>query len=560
MKYTIILDAWSRTPRQATQAAENSMAASIPRLPALLARSRLFSQDEAVAIHERWLKEAKVANPEPAAFLKWLVARQYVTDYQAQLLGRGHSEGFFLDQYKILERAGRGRMAGVYKAVHSLGYVVAVKVLPPSRARMPVLLARFQREARLALRLHHPNVVRAFQIGECAGLHYLVMEYLEGETLEDVLDRRGKLAVAEAVRLLYQALLGLQHLHEQNLVHRDLKPSNLMLVPAAGPSKSGTTANAIVKILDIGLGRIMYDETAPEKADEPQLTEAGLLLGTPDYMAPEQGKDARSVDVRADIYSLGCVLFHALVGRPPFPDANAVHLMIRHATEPMPLLREVNPEVPEGLQQVLSKMTAKEPVQRYTTPERAAEALQVFLSGSAAPSADQPMTMEMRSYLKWLDMGEVAGTTAPPSLPQAANRAAASSAPASARPAVAGQAEKPAIPLGKPVRPQSLPRKVPRQAKAQPTPPATTEPAQKAADARPEFDVELIPVIAAAHGTLADPVDKYRLSARDFLMIGIGAGGVLVSVFIGWLLAHVLRSTDKEEIKGRSKPEAEEVD
>jgi len=536
------------------------MAASIPSLPALLARSRLFSQEEALAIYERWLKEAEVANPEPAAFLKWLVARQYVTEYQAQLLGRGHSEGFFLDRYKILERAGRGRMAGVYKAVHSLGYVVAVKVLPPSRARVPVLLARFQREARLALRLHHPNVVRAFQIGECGGLHYLVMEYLEGETLEDVLNRRGKLAVAEAARLLYQGLLGLQHLHEQNLVHRDLKPSNLMLVPVAGPSKSGTTANAIVKILDIGLGRILYDETAPEKADEPQLTEAGLLLGTPDYMAPEQGKDARSVDIRADIYSLGCVLFHALAGRPPFPDANAVHLMIRHATEPMPLLREINPEVPEGLQQVLSKMTAKEPAQRYATPERAAEALQVFLSGGAAASADQPMTMEMRSYLKWLDTGEVAGATAPPSLPQAANRAAAVSGPASAGPAAAGAAEKPALPTGKPVRPASLPRKAPRQVKAQPPLPATPEPARKAADAPPEFDVELVPVTAGAERTLADPVDTYRLSARDFLMIGIGAGGVLVSVFIGWLLAHLLRRADKEEIKGRSKPEAEEVD
>jgi serine/threonine protein kinase len=175
IKYTIILDAWSRTPHQALPAAGNSMPASIPSLPALLARSRLFSQDEAEAIHERWLKEAKVATREPAAFLKWLVTRQYVTEYQAQLLGRGHCEGFFLDQYKILERAGRGRMAGVYKAVHSLGHVVAVKVLPPSRARVPVLLARFQREARLALRLRHPNVVRAFQIGECGGLHYLVM-------------------------------------------------------------------------------------------------------------------------------------------------------------------------------------------------------------------------------------------------------------------------------------------------------------------------------------------------------------------------------------------------
>src|SRR5206468_2519439 len=128
-----------------------------------------------------------------------------------------------LNQYKLIDRLGQGRMAGVYQAVHELGQTVAIKILPPSKAKDPQLFGRFQREARLALRLQHPNVVRTFQVGEANGLNYLVMEYLDGEDLEDVFKRRGKLPPAEAVRLVYQALQGLQHLHEQGMVHRDLK-------------------------------------------------------------------------------------------------------------------------------------------------------------------------------------------------------------------------------------------------------------------------------------------------------------------------------------------------
>src|SRR5439155_19189784 len=143
-----------------------------------------------------------------------LVSAKALTDYQAGLLSRGHTEGFFLDPYRILERTGKGRMAGVYKAAHASGQVVAVKVLPPSKARDPLLLARFQREARLALLLQHPNIVRAFQVGEQGGLHYIVMEYLEGDTLDDVLQRRRKLPPAEGVRIVYQALQGFQHIQE----------------------------------------------------------------------------------------------------------------------------------------------------------------------------------------------------------------------------------------------------------------------------------------------------------------------------------------------------------
>ena len=196
----------------------------------LLLRSKLLSVEEAKTMYRRWQDEAKDAAGNLTRFASWLIANKYATEYQASLLVRGHADGFFLNDYKILDRLGKGRMAGVYKAQHRLGQIFAVKVLPPSRASESNLLGRFQREAKLAMRLKHPNVVRAFQVGQAGGLHYLVMEYLEGETLEDVLLRRKKLPPAEAVRLVFQALQGLQHIHTQGLVHRDLKPANLMLV------------------------------------------------------------------------------------------------------------------------------------------------------------------------------------------------------------------------------------------------------------------------------------------------------------------------------------------
>src|SRR5215471_3135781 len=146
----------------------------------LLLRSKLLSLEEAKAMFTRWQEEAKEQSGNLARFASWMVANRYLTEYQATLLARGHAEGFFLNEYKILDRLGKGRMAGVYKARHQLGQIVAIKVLPPSKAKDTTLLGRFHREARLALRLKHPNIVRTFQTGVAAGLHYIVMEYLEG--------------------------------------------------------------------------------------------------------------------------------------------------------------------------------------------------------------------------------------------------------------------------------------------------------------------------------------------------------------------------------------------
>src|SRR5262249_49237178 len=197
----LVVRAESRTERE-----PSFMELTVQNVYGLLLRSKLLSLDECRSMYARWQEEARDNATNLARFAGWMVAHKYLTEYQAGLLARGHADGFFISDYKVLDRLGKGRMAGVYKAQHALGQVVAIKVLPPSKAKDAKLLARFQREARLGLRLRHPNIVRAFQMGVFGDLHYLVMEHLEGETLEEVLVRRKHLPPPEAVRLIYQAL------------------------------------------------------------------------------------------------------------------------------------------------------------------------------------------------------------------------------------------------------------------------------------------------------------------------------------------------------------------
>jgi serine/threonine protein kinase len=496
----------------------------------LLLRSKLLSVDEARAMFARWQQEAGESSANLAKFASWMVAHRYLTEYQASLLARGHAEGFFLNDYKVLDRLGKGRMAGVFKARHRLGQVVAIKVLPPSKAREPILMARFQRETKLALKLKHPNVVRSFQVGKAGELHFLVMEYLDGETLEEVLLRRKPFGPPEAVRLIYQALQGLQHIHAQGLVHRDLKPANLMLTPP--PSQEVAPDNTLgctVKILDIGLGR-EFEETR----EEPGLTGEGVLLGTPDYMAPEQARDPRLADIRADIYSLGCVLYHCLAGQPPFPDTNIISQMIRHATETARPLRELNAAVPDGLQQIVGWMMAKDPAGRYPTPERAAGALETFLAAGSAPPSSPDLDPEMKPYLTWL---ETENSKSPPSSPPAPAPVPAALQPTAPVLHVPGKPPSgtlPAAPPAPPARPRASKRKD-RKARTQPAPPV--------AAVAGAFDVELVSVPPAQP---ASP-PGLRLSRRDFLMYGAGVGSVLLAILAGWVVAALLRSKKRDQ-------------
>jgi serine/threonine protein kinase len=481
----------------------------------LLLRSRLLSVEDARVMFARWQAEAGGRANDPAGFASWMVANRYVTEYQASLLARGHAEGFFLNDYQILDRLGKGRMAGVYRAKHRLGQTVAIKVLPPSKAKDPTLLARFQRESKLATKLRHPNVVRGFQMGAQGDLHYLVMEFLEGATLEEVLASRGRLAAREAVRLAHQALLGLQHLHEQGLVHRDLKPANLMLVPPPG---AGDTLGCTLKILDIGLGRAMFDETADEA--DPGLTTEGVLLGTPDYMSPEQARDPRVADIRSDIYSLGCVLYHLLTGQPPFPDTNIISQMIRHATEPPRPVREFDRSIPDGLDQILGWMMAKDPAGRYPTPERAAKALEVFLAAGGQPPSSPDADPGMRPYLTWLEMEDQKEEPAEAGLPTTVLTAVAPP------PVPKGQGGRPAVkPPARPTAPRP-------QRKAKKKPPGPHVSPKEEPPPTPEVELIAVPPLARRA-----PRGGGGLTRRELIAFFLGVGSGLAAYAAGRALA-----------------------
>jgi serine/threonine protein kinase len=353
------------TPRQA----------SVESICNTLARARLLPADAIRNARARWLAQAGPSAAAVPLFVKWLATHRVITPYQADVLLRRREGPLTLGPYRILERISQGRMAGIYRASAPNGQTVAVKVLPAAAAANPQVLGRFQREAHNTVKLRHPNCARAFEAGQDRGVHFIVMEHLEGETLADVLKRRGRLPANEAVRLLYQALQGLQHVHELGLIHRDLEPANLMLCRAGGPSPDDSTLPCIVKLLDIGLGRALFDEV------NPGLTVSGESLGTPEYMSPEQSRDPSGVDIRTDIYSLGCVLYHCLVGDPPFTDKNPVRLLVKHATEKPAPLASFNVQVPPGLQKVLDQMLAKDPAFRYSTPAQAAQDLRPFVAG-----------------------------------------------------------------------------------------------------------------------------------------------------------------------------------
>jgi serine/threonine protein kinase len=465
-----------------------------------------MSSDEVREAHRKWQESAKPGTDDDSESLrKFLVARKHLTEYQSHLVMRGHSEGFFLGEYKILDLIGKSPMAGIFKAATGSGQVVSLKVLPSSKAKEPAILSRFQREAKLLTKLDHANVVRAFQCGEAGGRHYIVMEYLEGETLDEVLARRKRLPAAEAVRIVYQALLGLQNVFEKAMVHRDLKPSNLLLVPAPTQGPDETTFDSTVKILDIGLGRTTFDESSREP--ETRVTSEGTLLGGTDYLAPEQARSAHEADIRADIYSLGCILFQLLTGQVPFPDPNTLSQIVKHATEPPPPLANLVPQLPDGLQQVVNWMMAKDPNQRYPTPARAAQALQVFLRQPSAP----------------------AGEIAPDQVKD---------------PIVSGAADAPRIPVG---RLETEPRrKEPRKEAAATVKKAgaVTEPfgAPPLAD-DDEYDVEIIGPPPKKQRALGEPRSLLELDRRDYIMAGIGGGLVLTAILAGYGLSRLFRNS-----------------
>jgi urea transport system substrate-binding protein len=269
-------------------------------------------------------------------------------------------------RYHVLNLLDVGGMGAVYKAEHRLlERTVVLKVIRQDILSKPEQVQRFLREAKLAAALTHPNIVTLYEAEQVGQTYFLVMEYLEGTDLFHLIQERGPLPVPEACEWARQASLGLQYIHERGLVHRDIKPPNLFLV-----------RQRRVKILDLGLAVLRTDQ-----ASGSGLTEKGQILGTIDYMAPEQWEDSRAVDIRADIYSLGCTLYHLLAGKPPFGSNEYPTLMKQmwaHAQAPVPPLREGRLEVPQPVAAILDRMLAKKPDERYGTPAEIAAALEPY--------------------------------------------------------------------------------------------------------------------------------------------------------------------------------------
>lgn len=270
-----------------------------------------------------------------------------------------------LGQYLLLEKLGEGGMGTVYKAIHAkLKKWVAVKILASRREIYPDLVERFHQEMEAIGQLDHPNLVRATDANEDNGRFYLVMEYFEGRDLAKVLAARGSLPVAEACDVICQTARGLQYIAERQLVHRDIKPSNLLL-----------TREGQVKILDMGLALLRRQE------EKEELTAPGQVMGTMDYMAPEQTLNSHQVDIRADIYSLGCTFYKLLTGQTPFPPTlykTSKEKARAHREEIVPQVGAFRPDVPEGVCAVLNKMLAKKPEERYQQPAEVAQALDAF--------------------------------------------------------------------------------------------------------------------------------------------------------------------------------------
>ncbi|WP_146577713.1 serine/threonine-protein kinase [Neorhodopirellula pilleata] len=290
-----------------------------------------------------------------------------LTRWQASKLLAGKSKGFYLGAYKLLRPLGKGGMGMVYLGEHHvMKRQMALKVLPPDALKDARRIERFKEEARASAQLDHPNIVRAYDFNEAGSKLYIVMEFVDGIDLHQVVARDGVMSIDAAIDAITQACQGLAHAHERGVIHRDIKPSNLML-----------RSDGVVKVSDMGLARIGW-------SDAEDSNDSKRLLGTADFVAPEQALNSKTVDARADIYSLGCTLYFLLTARSPFRGENLAQRLAKHQTAPIPNVRELREDCPPALANLLVRMMAKKPADR---PSSAADLLTQLERLRGGPSA-----------------------------------------------------------------------------------------------------------------------------------------------------------------------------
>jgi serine/threonine protein kinase len=301
-----------------------------------------------------------------------LVKTGLLSRFQADKMLQGVTKGLVLGPFHVLAPIGKGGMGAVFLARDSRNQqLVAIKALPPKRAKAEErLLARFRREMEICQRVAHPNVARTYEVGTEDDVHFIAMEYIPGKNLYKLVSEEGQLTLPRAARLFQEICLGLEHANGQGLIHRDIKPSNIVITP-----------DDHAKLLDLGLA-LMAGEV---QADRTVVGGQGYIVGTLDYLAPEQADDAFAVDVRSDIYALGCTLYFALTKQPPFPGGNALQKLLRHRCDTPVAVNRLNPAVPPEFVAVVEKMMAKRKEERFATATQVREALRPWSPDSPKP-------------------------------------------------------------------------------------------------------------------------------------------------------------------------------
>ena len=303
--------------------------------------------------------------PEPEPLAEELIERKVITKWQSDKLLHGKYKGFFLGKHKLLGHIGSGGMSSVYLAEHTKMHDLrAIKVLPQSKLGKSSYLARFQQEAKAIASLNHPNIVRAHDIDNQGDTHYIVMEYVDGDDLQTIVKNGGPLSFTKVADYTAQAARGLQHAHDVGLIHRDIKPANVLI-----------NSKGKVKLLDLGLALFAEDEDASLTMDFND-----KVLGTADYLAPEQALNSHKVDHRADLYGLGCTMYFLLTGQAPFPDGTIAQRIAKHQKEMPKEIRKIRQDCPGELEGICWKLLQKDPKFRYASGAQTAEVLEGWLA------------------------------------------------------------------------------------------------------------------------------------------------------------------------------------
>lgn len=288
--------------------------------------------------------------------------------------------GKYVGDYQITEQLGEGGMGIVFKGIHpTLGQIVAVKMLHPNLIKADSIKQRFLREAQAMARLRHQNILQLYNFIESDDGCFIIMEYVEGETLEDVLERQRVLPAQKAIEMFLPILRAMHFAHQNDIIHRDIKPSNIIV------AKDAQDGRPVVKLLDLGLARIAQEDTPTDDS----ITRSGQIMGSPDYMAPEQATNAKNADIRSDIYSLGVTLFQLISGEVPYPGETVMEKLVARINTDAPPLSSRREDVPPVLVHIVTRMLHRDPAQRFQTPGEVAALLEAFVTNPQSLSVDQ---------------------------------------------------------------------------------------------------------------------------------------------------------------------------